>query len=305
MAADRSAWWLFAVTTLIWGSTWIGITFQLGVVAPEVSVAYRFALAAMLVAAWCRVTGRSLDFSARQHAFLALQGALLFGFNYVGVYWTERYLASGPVAVLFSTMVFMNAIGARLVFGEPLTPRTLLASTLGVAGIALLFLPELILARGGGDAALGIALGLGSTAIASGGNLVAARNQRRGIPLFPGIAWAMAYGAVVSALCGTLRGVSWSFDSRLPYVLSLLYLSVFGSIIAFGAYLTLMKKVGPGPAAYTAVSTPIVALVISTLFEHYRWTWIAGLGVVLAVIGNWLALRPTPVAHELAKIGSA
>jgi drug/metabolite transporter (DMT)-like permease len=305
MMVDRSAWWLFALTTLIWGSTWIGITFQLGVVAPEVSVAYRFALAALLLAAWCMATRRSLNFSARQHAFLALQGALLFGFNYVGVYWTEQYLASGPVAVLFSTMVFMNAIGARLVFREPLTLRTLLASMLGVVGIALLFLPELIEARRGGDAALGIAIGLGSTAIASAGNLVAARNQRHGLPLFPAIAWSMGYGALVSALCGSLRGVSWSFDPRPGYVLSLLYLSIFGSIIAFGAYLTLMKKVGPGPAAYTAVSTPIVALVISTLFEGYRWTWVAALGVVLAAIGNWLALRPAPAAPELAKTGAA
>src|SRR5690348_12317202 len=182
MAMRRTAAGLFAVVSAIWGSTWLAIRYQLTDVADEVSVAYRFALAAAVLAVWCLVTGRSLRFSRRDHAYLAAVGVTLFGLNYVGVYWAERLVTSGLVAVLFSTIVFLNPIGMRLFFGAPLTVRTFVAATLGVAGVALLFLPELTQAGGGWAAASGIAIGLGATVIASGGNLIAQRNQRAGIP---------------------------------------------------------------------------------------------------------------------------
>src|SRR5678815_4322313 len=140
--APRSPVALFATSSLIWGSTWLAIKFQLGTVSPDVSVAYRFALAALLLGGWCALTRRSLRFDARTHAFLALQGSLLFGFNYVGVYWAEHYATSGLLAVLFSTIVFMNPVGARWLFGTPLTLRTLVAAVLGVVGGALVFVPE-------------------------------------------------------------------------------------------------------------------------------------------------------------------
>lgn len=284
---------LFATCTLIWGSTWLGIRFQLGTVAPMASVAYRFGLAAVLLAAWCALAGRSLRFAARDHAFLAAQGVLMFGANYVAVYEAERYAPSGLVAVLFSTIVFMSPVGARLAFGTPLSPRLLVAAALGVTGVALLFLPELDQARAGGAAALGVAYGLGATLIACLGNLIAVRNHRAGVPVFEGTAWGMGYGALFVALVALAQGVPWAFDARAPYVLSLAYLAVFGSIVAFGAYLTLLKRVGIGPAAFVGVATPVVALALSTLFEGYRWTPAAALGVVLAVAGNWLALRAT------------
>ncbi len=282
---------LFLTATLIWGSTWLGITFQLGVVPPEVSVAYRFALAAALLAAWCAWRGVPLRFSRRDHAFLAGTGATLFGFNYVTVYWAERFVPSGLVAVVFSTIVFMSPVGMRLAFATPLSARTLVAATLGVAGVALLFLPELDAARHGGNAALGIAFALVSTAIATAGNLFAVRNHRSGLPTFPATAWGMAYGALAAALSAAVTGAAWTFDPRPAYVLSLLYLAVFGSIAAFGAYLTLLKRVGAAPSSFVGVATPVVALLLSTLFEGYRWTWVAVLGVVLAVAGNVLALR--------------
>jgi drug/metabolite transporter (DMT)-like permease len=283
---------LFLAATLIWGSTWLGIKYQLGVVAPEASVAYRFALAAAMLAAWCALARRSLRFARREHAFIALQGALLFGLNYVAVYWAEQYATSGLVAVLFSTIVFMNPIGARIAFGTPVAARMLVAAAVGVSGVALLFLPELAQVRSGGGAALGVAFGLGATVIASAGNLTALRNQQAGIPVLQGTAWAMLYGALVAALAATLHGVSWTFDPRPGYVLSLLYLSAFGSVIAFCAYLTLMQQVGAARSAYVGVAVPVVALALSTLFEGYRWTWVAVIGVVLAVFANWYALRP-------------
>jgi drug/metabolite transporter (DMT)-like permease len=283
---------LFLLATAVWGSTWLAIKYQLGIVAPEWSVTYRFALAAALIALWCIMTRRSLRFSAPDHFFLAALGVMLFGINYICVYWAERFVASGLVAVVFSTLVFMNPIGMRFAFGTPLHARTFCAATLGVAGIALLFLPELTAARSGGAAGLGVAFALIGTIVASGGNLVAMRNHAAAIPIFPGTAWGMAYGSLTAALAAIVRGVPVSFDASAPYLLSLAYLSVFGSIVAFGAYLTLLKRVGGGPSAFVNVSTPIVALALSTLFEGYRWTWIAVLGVALAVIGNCIALMP-------------
>ena len=288
----RSPLSLFTLSTLIWGTTWLAIKFQLGVVSPDVSVAYRFALAALLLGAWCAATGRSMRFDGRAHVFIALQGVLMFGLSYVAVYWAERYAASGLIAVLFSTIVFMNPLGARWLFGTPFTLRTLVAAMLGVTGVAMLFAPELTQARRGGEAALGIALGLGATVIATAGNLAAIRNQRAGIPVLTGTAWGMAYGALSAAAVALLQGATWTIDTRAPYVLSLAYLAVFGSVVAFGAYLTLLKQVGPGPASYVGVATPVIAMAVSTMFEGYRWTSVGAFGVVLAIAGNWLALKP-------------
>jgi len=282
---------LFVTATAIWGTTWLAITYQLGHVAPEVSVVYRFALAGALLGAWCVVTGKSLRFDAREHGWIALQGSLLFGFNYVTIYWAEQHVASGLVAVLFSTIVFMSIVGTRTAFATPITARALLGAAAGVVGVALLFLPELAAARNGGEAALGIVYGLLGTLIATLGNLAAMRTQRMGIAILPGTAWGMIYGAISAALIATATGVEWTFDPRAPYLVSLAYLAVFGSIAAFGAYLTLLKQVGAGPSSYVGVMTPVVALGLSTAFEGYRWTWIAVLGVVLAVAGNVLVMR--------------
>jgi drug/metabolite transporter (DMT)-like permease len=281
---------LFVTAALIWGSTWLAIKYQLGVVAPEVSVAYRFALAAGLVALWCAATGRSLKFPVRSHGYLAALGVTMFGLNYLSVYWAEQFVASGLVAVVFSTITFMNPVGMRLAFGTPLARRTFFAAALGVIGVALLFVPELMQASHGGNAGYGVAFAIAATVIASCGNMIAMRNNAAGVAVFPSTAWGMAYGALAAAIVATLQGVPWTFDARAPYVLSLAYLAVFGSVIAFGAYLTLLKRVGGGPAAFVSVLTPVIALTLSTLFEGYRWTWVAGLGVVLAVFGNWVAL---------------
>jgi drug/metabolite transporter (DMT)-like permease len=279
---------LFAIASLIWGSTWLAITFQLGTVAPEASVVYRFALAAVLLAIGCAVTGRSLRFSRPQHLWLAAQGTLLFGLNYLAVYWAEQYVASGLVAVLFSLIVFFNLIGARVFFAAPISRRTLVAAVLGVVGVVLMFGHELT--RSAGDAARGIGFALGATFLASAGNLIAVRNQRHGFPVLPSVAWGMAYGAAVIALVAVAERTPWSFDASPRYVLSLVYLALFGSVIAFGAYLTLLGKIGPARAAYVGVAVPMVALVMSTVFENYRWTLPALAGAALCVAGNILVL---------------
>ena len=283
---------LFLTATLIWGSTWLAIKYQLGTVAPQISVAYRFAAAAALLIVWCLATRRSLRFTGRDHGFLALQGATFFGFNYVAIYLAEQYVTSGLLAVLFSTIVFMNPIGMRLVYRTPLTPRMLIAAVLGVAGVALLFLPDLAAAQSDNDAGRGIAYGLAGTLLASVGNTTAVRNQRHGIPIFPGTAWAMLYGSIAVAIAASFQGIGWTFDPRPAYVFSFAYLVLAGSVAAFGAYLTLLKKIGAGPSAFIGVATPVIAMTLSSFLEDYRWTAVAVLGVALAVAGNVIALRP-------------
>jgi drug/metabolite transporter (DMT)-like permease len=288
LAAMTESTALFAIASIIWGSTWLAITFQLGTVAPEASVVYRFALAAALLAAWCFATGRSLRFSLSQHAWLAAQGTFLFGLNYLGVYLAEQHIASGLVAVLFSLIVFCNLIGARIVFAAKIGRRMLAAATLGVAGVVLMFWNALSV--GSATAPLGIGFALGATVLASAGNLIAVRNQRHGLPVLPSVAWGMAYGALAIALVAGTEGISWGFDGSPRYVLSLVYLAVFGSIVAFGAYLTLLGRIGPARAGYVGVAVPMVALAISTVFERYQWDLPALAGAGLCVAGNVLVL---------------
>jgi drug/metabolite transporter (DMT)-like permease len=254
-------------------------------------VAYRFAIASAVVAAWCVAIGQPLAFPRREHVWLAALGATFFGLNYVAVYWAERFVASGLVAVIFSTIVFMSPVGMRAFFGEALTVRMLAAAGMGVTGVALLFLPELSAASHGGSAALGIGIAFLATVFATFGNLIAVRNHRAGLPTLPSTAGGMLYGSLVAFAFAMATGAPWTFERTAGYVLSLAYLALFGSVFAFGAYLTLLGRVGAGPASFVGVATPVIALVLSTLFEGYRWTWVSAAGLVLAVVGNWMALR--------------
>src|SRR5581483_2423327 len=279
------------IAAIIWGSTWLAIKFQLGSVAAEASVTYRFALAALILALWCAVTRRSLRFPARVQALLLAQGALMFGINYIAVYKAEEHIESGLVAVLFSSVVFMSLFGTRIAFGTPITGRAMLGAMLGVGGVALLFLPQLAGSGAGGGVLVGIAYGLAAPLLSTGGNLVSMRMQREHLPILQTTAWGMAYGALLAAIIATLSGVPWRFDWTPPYVASLLYLALFGSVIAFGTYLTLLKRIGAGASSYVAVATPVLAMLLSSAVEDYRWTAAGVCGIALAIIGNVLVLR--------------
>ncbi len=282
---------LYAVAVLIWGSTWLVIKFQLGVVSPVVSVAWRFALAAAMLLAYSALRRRPLIFSARDHLWIALQGMLMFGLNYVGVYLAEQDLTSGLVAVVFSLVVSMNAVGMRVFYSRPIRATTILAALIGVAGVALVFWPEM---RGLSSSAVqlrGLEVALAATVLASLGNMVAARIHQRGLPVMQVNAWAMLYGAVIVALLALASGQRFRFDLSWPYVASLVYLSLFGSALAFGAYLTLMRRIGADRASYTAVAIPVVALLLSSVFEQLRWQFATFAGIALCVAGNVLMLR--------------
>lgn len=282
---------LYLASVLIWGSTWLAITFQLGKVPPEVSVAYRFALASLILFLWCGVRGLRLAFSWRDHRWMALQGALLFGTNYVCVYLAESQISSGLVAVTFSLIVFLNILGARVFFGSSVTPAVLVGAVLGVGGVALVFLPELGHAAGRGKPGLGLALAIAATFSASLGNLLASRNQRQGLPVVQLNTYGMMYGSVFVALYAAAAGRHFTFDGSVGYLLSMGYLALFGSVLAFGAYLTLVGRLGAARAGYTGAAIPIVAVLLSTVFEGLRWHAYTVLGIVLCAGGNILVLR--------------
>jgi drug/metabolite transporter (DMT)-like permease len=275
----------------IWGSTWLAITYQLGVVPPTVSVVWRFALAALILFAFSFARRLPLSFPARDHFGIACQGFFMFGANYVCVYLAEQHLASGLVAVVFSLYVFSNIFAMRIFFGTPLSSRALIGGGLGVAGVVLIFWPQLAAVSFAADSTLGMAFALAATLLATFGAVCAVSNQRRGIPVVQLNAWGMLYGALFVALYALAMGEPFTFDGRPSYLISLLYLALFGSVLAFGAYLTLMRRIGAGRAGYTSVAIPVVALLLSTLFEGLKWEPEMFAGLVLCMAGNVLVLR--------------
>lgn len=296
---------LYLLTSLIWGSTWLAITFQLGKVDPEFSIVYRFALAAVLLIGYTRLRRLPMRFSAQQHLYMGLQGLTLFSINYLLVYLAEQYITSGLVAMVFSLIVILNVLFAGLLLGDPIRPRVLLGGVLGIAGLALVFQRELLSFELSGDRSLGLLLSLASTVSASLGNIVSARNQRSGLPVVQTNAYGMAYGAGLTLIVALLRGASPGFELSFGYVASLLYLAIFGSVIAFGAYLTLLGRIGPDRAGYITVVFPVVALILSTAFEGLTWQVSAGSGAALVVIGNAIALTRRRRARSPDNLGSA
>jgi drug/metabolite transporter (DMT)-like permease len=291
---------IYAIVVLIWGSTWYVIKFQLGLVAPEVSLVYRFGLAAACVFLYARMTGSPLALSWRDHRFVALQGLTLFCLNYWMTYLSTQFLTSGLVAVLFTAIIFFNIVNGRVILGTPIEARVLVAAGTGILGVALLFLPELQAALHEPSIAHGAALALAATYLASLGNMAASRNTQASLPVVTVNAYGMAYGAAGLAVIAAIRGTPIAFDPRWPYVLSLLYLSLAGTSLAFGLYLVLIKRIGTSRAAYTSVLFPVVALLVSTLFESYGWSLPAIIGLAVLVAGNALALSRARAAPRAA-----
>lgn len=290
---------LFAGCTAIWSTTWLAITFQLGTVAPEVSVAWRFLLAALIVAAWCRLRRLSLRFSSAEHAALALMGIAMYSAGYIFVYQAETHLASGLVAVGYSASPLLSMFGLRLFFRQPVTARMALGSLLGIAGIGLVFWPEFARLSQSREAGLGAFFTGLAVLVSTVGGLLAHRNHRRGLRGWPTMAWSMGYGALFAFAVALALGRPVAIDMSPVYLVSLCYLAFFGSVLAFGAWLTLMGRIGPAGASYVGVMVPVVALVISTLFENLAWHPLMVAGMAVSVAGNVLVLR-SEESHVIA-----
>ena len=289
---------LYAATVLLWGTSWLAIKFQLGIVAPEVSVFYRFVVSAAMMLAFCVVTRRRMRFTPREHLFMALQGICLFSTNYVLIYLATQYLTSGLVAVAFSTITVMTIVLGAVLFGLPIRPRVVIGAGFGLAGISIVFWPELAGFDLSRDGSLGFVLALAGTLSASLGMLTSGRNQRHGLPVLQNNAFSMAYGLIFLFAFCTVRGVPFAFEISATYVLSLLYLALFATVIAFWTYLTLVGRLGADRASYASVLFPIVALTLSTIFEGFHWTAPDAAGVVLVLVGNVLILAAPKMAKQ-------
>jgi drug/metabolite transporter (DMT)-like permease len=259
---------LYLSTVLIWGSTFIAIPLQLGEVPGDVSIAYRFGLSALVLMFWCSLTRRNMRFGFRQHLWMAGQGLMLFGFNYMLVYQASADITSGLIAVVFSTIIVMNIINGALFFGNRVPRAVIAGAALGLVGICLVFLPEVRALDADGTTLRAIILSLVGTFITSFGNMLSARNQSSKLPVMQSNAYGMAYGALTLALIAWGRGEAFVFETTWTYTGSLVYLALVGSVLGFGSFLTLLGRIGPERAAYCMVLFPIVALALSTVFEN-------------------------------------
>jgi drug/metabolite transporter (DMT)-like permease len=296
---------LFTIASLIWGSTFWAITLELGEVPPAVSVVYRFGLAAAALFVWCLVRGDRLLLPWRAQRWVLLQGFLTFGLSYVCTYNAEQHVVSALVAVVFALMVFFTPICARLFFKAHIAPRTWTAGAAAIGGVMMLFYHSIgaalhdLSAGGSGAFLIGASLAIAASLASSAGSVVVGKVREQSSNLMLTTAWSM--------LWGTLMVVAWVLVSGQPFVLphtpsywmGLVYLSVFGSVIAFSCYFTLINRIGSHKAVYIGVITPVISVLLSIRLEHYRpgpLEWL-GMAVCLASVAWALrtpAVKPAP-----------
>ncbi len=282
---------LYAVSIFAWSTSWIALKMQTTAgVAAEVSVAWRFALAAVLMFALLAARRERLAFGPGDHLRFAGLGILLFSVNFYLFYLGGRFLTSGLLSVVFSLASIGNLLLAALVLKQKITPRVGLGAGVGFVGIALIFWPEIAATHLGGDALLGLGLCVAGTACFCTGNLVSGAAQRRGLPVLATNAWGMAYGAAAMALLALAKGDDFAIPLEPVYLGSLVWLAVISSVVAFFCYLTLLGRIGSARAGYVTVVIPVFALLISTVAESYHWTGPAILGLAAVIAGNVVVL---------------
>lgn len=281
----------FFLVALIWGSTWLVIKDQIGSVPPSWSVTWRFAIAALGMGTLAVWRGESLRIGRAGLKIAALLGLCQFVLNFQFVYRAEQHLTSGIVAVLFALLVVPNTLLGWVVLGQAVTRRFLAGSAVAGAGIALLLLHEYRMAPPEGQVLTGIALTAAALLSASTANILQAGDAARRQPMLALLAWAMLLGALMDAAFASLVEGPPRFDLRPGYVLGVLYLALVGSVVTFPLYFRLLQRLGAGRGAYNGVLVPVIAMLLSTAFEGYRWSVLAACGAVLAMTGLVLALR--------------
>jgi drug/metabolite transporter (DMT)-like permease len=296
---------LFTVASLIWGSTFWAITLQLGEAPPAVSVAYRFFLAAATLFVICLARRDSLRLPLRTHGWMALQGVLTFCISYVCTYHSEQYVVSGLVAVMFALMVFWTPLLGSLFFGTTINRRTIACGVAAIAGVALLFWHSIATAwrdyQAGGSPAFiaGVILALLATIASSAGSIVISKVNEQCDKLPLTMAWSMLWGACLVTVWALVQGDSFVVPASATYWAGLVYLSIFGSVIAFFAYFTLIGRIGAHKAVYVGVITPVVSVLLSIKLEGYRPGPVEFAGMVLCLASVAYAVR-APAATKVA-----
>lgn len=282
---------LYAGIVFAWGFSWIALHYQVGTVAPEISVIWRFVVAApamIAIAAW---RGERLSYPLRTHAIFLALGLALFCVNFTLFYHAGLFLASGLLAVVFSLSSVINVFLGALVLGAPIDRRVAAGALLGASGVAAMFYPQLAGTEFNRTVLIGFAFSIAGTFSFCIGNMISARLQRNRIPVFAASGYGMMYGAAALSIYAASRGYSFAIDWSAAYIAGLIYLAVIGSVMAFACYLTLLGRIGADRAAYSTVMFPLVALAVSTFAEGYLWTIPALLGIAAVLAGNLLVLR--------------
>ncbi len=285
---------LYCLVVVIWGTTWIAIYLQQGPVAAPVSIFWRFAVATALMMIIMLARGKLRSLSLRDHLFCLLQGSCVFCFNFWCFYTAAAWINTGLESVIFSMAVLFNAVNSFFFFGQKPPLRFYCAAALGLTGIVTLFWHDLMSSGFSGSLLLGIGLSALGTYGFSLGNMISLRHQKKGLEVMTTNSWAMLYGTLLIATIALVRGDNFTPQWTFSYLGALLYLAVFGSVIAFGAYFTLVGRIGPSNAAYSTLLFPLVALSFSTIYEGYSWQINAVAGLVLILVGNLVMFARPP-----------
>jgi drug/metabolite transporter (DMT)-like permease len=281
----------YLITVLIWGSTWLAITYQLGTVPHAWSIAYRFLIAGGVMLAWLLWRGRALEFPWKAHGFFVLLACFQFGINFHLIYPAEELVPSGLIAVAFALMVVFNAALARLFLRIKLTSAMAIGGALSLLGVVLLFWPEIERFNFTDAGLLGLSLAVAGAFSASIGNVLQGTKSAKALPADAMVAWGMFYAGLLSALLASATAGPPVWDARWTYGAALLFLALLGSVVTFSLYMTIIRRAGVSKAAYVSVLTPIVALLWSTLLEGYQWSLLAALGAGLTLLGTLVAVR--------------
>ena len=285
---------LYCLVVVIWGTTWIAIGMQQGAVSVPVSIFWRFAIASGVMLLILGLLGRLRPVALKDHLFCIMQGACVFGFNFFCFYHASAFINTGLESVIFSMAVLFNTINSFLFFGKKPSSRIIPAALLGMAGVIALFWHELVSSTLSASLFYGIGLSLLGTFGFSLGNMISVRHQQRGLDMLSTNSYAMLYGTIIMGLLALIRGDSFMPELTLRYLGALLYLAIFGSVIAFGVYFSLVARLGASKAAYSTLLFPLVALSLSTIYEGYIWHFNAVIGLVMILAGN-LVMFASPV----------
>lgn len=285
---------LYAVCVVIFGTGWLPLKLQLGVVAPEVSGIWRFAIAGVVMLGFVLATGGRLAFGWRDHLLFVGLGATLFSLNFVSFYYAGYHLPSGLLSVIFALSAILIPVLSALFLRVPLRRQIIGGALSGMAGLALVFGPSLVDGQGIDGAGEGLALGLAGTFFFSVGSLLTGVAGRRGYPIASLTTWGFFYGMLMLLVIALIHGAAFKFDWTATYVGSLVCLIVVQTLAGFAFYNMLVRRIGPNRAGYGTVVFPLVALAISTVFEGYHWTLLSAGGIALVLAGVLLVLKPSP-----------
>jgi drug/metabolite transporter (DMT)-like permease len=286
----RSTVFLYLVILVVWSTSWLPLSWQVEAVAPEIAVFWRFVLAAplMWLIAWQRKA--PLRVAMGQQIWFAALGLCLFSANFTLFYYGSLGVASGLLAVVFSTASLINLGLDALRTRTAPRPLLVLAALVGALGVGVLYWPEIQLGQAAMLSLLACLLG---TLFFCSGNMVSAELQRRSVSVLTANCWGMLWGVVWLGLFGLFQGQDFTPPTSLAWLAGLVWLAVFASVVAFSTYLTLVGRIGPGRAGYATVVFPVFALFLSALFEGYDWSWLTVMGVGLVAAGNIVMLRST------------